>query len=66
MKEFLAIGYCSRTIGYCFPHCFLETFVGRGQGLDGRGQSRDGGVSPLGKTLNGLTCYVFVSFNKRG
>ena len=22
------------TIGYCFPYCFLEIFVG-GQGLDG-------------------------------
>ena len=40
---FLAKGYCLRTIGYCFPYCFLELFVG-GQGLDGRGQSRDGGI----------------------
>ena len=41
--------------GYCFPYCFLETFVG-GQGLDGGGQSRDG-VPPLGKTL-GRTTFV--------
>ena len=33
---FLTIDYCSRTIGYCFPYCFLEIFVGL-QGLDGRG-----------------------------
>ena len=30
---FLIIGYCLRTIGYCFPYCLLELFVG-GQGLD--------------------------------
>ena len=41
-------------IGYCFPYCFLEIFVGEGQDLNGGGQSRDGGippVPPLGKTL---------------
>ena len=36
MGEFLTIGYCLRTIGYCFPYCFLEIFVGE-QGLDGGG-----------------------------
>ena len=30
-----------------FPYCFLEIFV-IGQGLDGRGQSRDRGIPPLG------------------
>ena len=39
---FLTIGYSLRTIDYCFPHCFLEIFVG-GQGLDGGEKSRDGG-----------------------
>ena len=24
---FLKIGYCSRTISYCFPYCFLGIFV---------------------------------------
>ena len=28
MGGFLTIGYCSRTIGYCFPYCFLEIFAG--------------------------------------
>ena len=27
-------GYCSRTIGYCFPYSYLEIFVG-GQDCDG-------------------------------
>ena len=48
MGEFLTTGCCSRTIGYCFPYCSLEVFFG-GKGLDGGGQSRDGGVPPLGK-----------------
>ena len=30
-------------IGYCFPYCFLEIFLGE-QGLDGGGQSRVGGI----------------------
>ena len=34
------------TIAYCFPYCFLEIFVGE-QGLDGRGQSRDGDIPPV-------------------
>ena len=34
MGGFLIICYCFRTIGYCFPYCFLEIFVG-GQDLDG-------------------------------
>ena len=25
---FLTLGYCSRTVGYCFIYCFLEIFVG--------------------------------------
>ena len=33
-RRFLTIGYCLRTIGYCFSYCFLKIFV-RGQGLDG-------------------------------
>ena len=33
------------TIGYCFPYCFLEIFVG-GQGFDGEDQSHDGGDLP--------------------
>ena len=53
MGGYLTMGYCSRTIGYCFSYCFLEIFVG-GEGFDGGGQSRDGGSPsppPLGKTL---------------
>ena len=41
MGGFLTIDYCLRTIGYCFPYCFLEIFGG--QGTDGGGQSCDGG-----------------------
>ena len=41
---FLAIDYCSRTIGYCFPYYFLEIFV-EGQGLDGGEESRNRGIS---------------------
>ena len=69
MGAFLTICYCFRTIGCCYPYCFLEIFVGgqdldggnkvvvgaivfllfsgnfcgARQGLDGGGQSRDGG-----------------------
>ena len=39
----LTIDYWSQTVGCCFPYCFLETFV-VGQGLDGEGQSHDGGL----------------------
>ena len=28
MGGFLTVGYCSRTMDYCFPDCFLEIFVG--------------------------------------
>ena len=45
MGGFLTIGYYLRTIGYCFPYCFLEIFVGR-QGLDVGGQSHNGGNCP--------------------
>ena len=49
------------TMGYCFPYCFLEIFVG-GQGLDGGGQSRDGVPQspppPLGKTLDMQTEHI--------
>ena len=38
---FLTIGYCLRAIGYCFPIVSMN-FV-REQGLDGGGQSCDGG-----------------------
>ena len=41
--------YYLRTIGHCFPYCFLEIFVG-GQGIDGGEKVMMGG-SPLGKTL---------------
>ena len=27
-EGFLTIRYFSTTVGYCFPYCFLETFVG--------------------------------------
>ena len=27
MRRFFTIGNCSRTIGCCFPYCFLEIFV---------------------------------------
>ena len=60
------------TIGYCFPYCFLETFVG-GQDLDGEGQSRDGGITPVpphwgtarvfvitGVTPNNLQLYITI------
>ena len=38
------------TIGYCFPYCFLEIFVGR-QGLDGGEKvvMRDPPVPPLAR-----------------
>ena len=42
MGKFLTVGYCSRTIGYCFPYHFLEIIVGE-QGFDGGAQSCDGG-----------------------
>ena len=47
------------TIGYCFPYCFLEIFVG-GQGLDGGGQSCDGDP-PLGETLGKLLAIQLFS-----
>ena len=28
MEGFLKLGHCLRTIGHCFPYCFLEIFVG--------------------------------------
>ena len=28
MEGLLKLGYCLRTIGYYFPYCFLEIFVG--------------------------------------
>ena len=43
MGGFVTIGYCLRTICYCFPYCFLDIFVG-GQGLDGGRQSCDGRI----------------------
>ena len=47
------------TIGYCFPYCFLETFVG-GQGLDG-GEKVVMGIPQLGKTLSaGSYSQVFT------
>ena len=45
MRGYLTIGYCSRTLGYCFSYFFLEIFVG-GQGFDG-GDKVVIGVSPL-------------------
>ena len=45
MGRILTIDYCSRTIGYCLPYCFLEVFVG-GQGFDGGVQSRVGEDPP--------------------
>ena len=44
--ELLAIGYCSRTIGYCFSYCFLEIFV-QGTRLWWRGKSRGRRIPPV-------------------
>ena len=50
----LSIGYCSRTIGYCFPYYFLEIFVGDKALMEGdKVVMGDPPVLPLGKTLNG-------------
>ena len=32
---FLTIGYCLRTVGHCFPYCFLENFVGEKALMEG-------------------------------
>ena len=49
---FLRIGYCLRTIGYCFPYCFLEIFVGDKALMEGdKVAMGDPPVPPLGKTL---------------
>ena len=40
------MGFCSKIIGYSFPYCFLEIFVGV-QSLDGGDQSlRADGADP--------------------
>ena len=39
----LTMGYCSLTVGCCFPYCFMEIFVG--------GKVMLGGSPPQGKTL---------------
>ena len=31
----LTIGYCLRTVGHCFPYCFLEIFVGEKALMEG-------------------------------
>ena len=31
----LTIDYCLRTIGYCFPYCFLEIFFGEKALMEG-------------------------------
>ena len=58
---FLTIGYCSRTICYCFPIVFWK-FLSGGQGLDdGGGQSRDEKGPPLGKTINcNVISFVYI------
>ena len=35
MGGFLTIGYCLRTVGHCFPYCFLEIFVGEKALMEG-------------------------------
>ena len=46
-RDFLTVGHCSRTLGYCF----LEVFVGR-QGCDGGDKLVIGGSLPLAETLD--------------
>ena len=48
MGGFLTIGYCLRTIDYCFP-LFSGNFVDGDKGLM-EGQSRDGGIPPVSPT----------------
>ena len=57
MGRFSIIGYCLRTIGYCF----LEIFVG-GQGLDGGDKVVMGNppVPQLGKTLESYHTSHYV------
>ena len=69
MGRFLTIGYCSRTIGYCYPYCFLEIFVGE-QGFDGGRQNSDGGgpflvPCPLRKTLWSDSLLLVLILNDR-
>ena len=53
---FLTIGYCLRTIGYCFAIVFWK-FLWGGQGLDG-GVMGDPPSPPLGKTQ---ICHYYIS-----
>ena len=46
---FLTIGYCLRTIGYCFPYSFLEIFVGDKTLMEGNKVVM--GDPPVRKTL---------------
>ena len=53
MREFLTIDYCLRTMGYCFPNCFLEILWGGKALMEGnKVVMRDApSLPPLGKTL---------------
>ena len=54
---FLIAGYCSRTISYCFPHCFVEIFVGRDEALmEGDKVVIGGSLSPSPPTRENLVC----------
>ena len=61
MGGFLTIDYCLRAIGYCFPYCFLEIFVG-GQGLDGGDKVAMGDppVPPTRETLLTQCCVKVI------
>ena len=45
---FLTIDYCSRTIGCCFPYCFMQIFVGD-KALMEEEKVVTGGISPSTK-----------------
>ena len=68
----LIIDYCLRTIGYCFPYCFLEIFVGRDKALmkGAKVMMDDGGIpqSPHSEKhwcfrLNGFAKKIYNSGN---
>ena len=44
---FLTIGFCSRTISYCFPNCFLEIFVRGDKAVMEGDQVMVGGIPPV-------------------
>ena len=59
MGEFLTIGYCLRTIGYCFSCCSLEIFVGDKALMEGiKSWWGDPPVPPLGLFFHALAALV--------